>query len=231
MKLDGWNILDEEGAVLWREYPFAKGATATTLVFRGDGGLVVVSPPTGLEARDYDALAELGPVRALVANNSYHHLGQGPWRARFPDAESFCPPGALPRLAKKAAGIPFRSLAELKLPAHVHWEDPPGFKAGEAILRVKTGKGSVWFTGDLLTNIQGTPNNPFGWMMKWTDSAPGFRLFKPGVWLFIKDKKVVRAWATAQLAEAPPTIVVPAHGPPITTGDVAELARAQIERL
>jgi glyoxylase-like metal-dependent hydrolase (beta-lactamase superfamily II) len=231
MKVDGWNVIDEPGAVLWREYHFAKGATATAFVFRGADGLVVVSPPSGLSARDYDALAELGDVRALVANNSFHHLGQMPWRARFPNAESYCPPGAIARLKKKAAGVPFRSLAELSLPTHVRWEDPPGFKEGEALLSVATGKGHVWFTGDLLTNIQKTPNNPFGWMMKWTDAAPGFRLFKPAVWLFVKDKKVVREWTAGRFTEEPPAIVVPAHGPPVETGDVAALARAQIERL
>lgn len=33
-----------ERAVLWREYQFGKSAYATTLVFRGTDGLVVVSP-------------------------------------------------------------------------------------------------------------------------------------------------------------------------------------------
>lgn len=201
-------------------------------MFRGDGGLVVVSPPTWFEARDYDALAELGPVRALVANNSYHHLGQGPVaRALSGRGELLSAWGALPRLAKKAAGIPFRSLAELKLPAHVHWEDPPGFKAGEAILRVKTGKGSVWFTGDLLTTLRDA-EQPL-WL---DDEVDRLRAWIPplqarSLALHQGQEGRPRVGATAQLAEAPPTIVVPAHGPPITTGDVAELARAQIERL
>ncbi|WP_263451539.1 hypothetical protein [Hyalangium gracile] len=41
MDLRGWNVIDEERAVLWREYQFNKGAYATTLVFRGTDGLVV----------------------------------------------------------------------------------------------------------------------------------------------------------------------------------------------
>jgi len=231
MKLGGWNMLDEEGAVLWREYPFAKGATATTLVFRGKDGLVVVSPPVGLEARDYDALAELGDVRALIANNSFHHMGQAPFRARFPNAESYCPPGAIEKLKKKTANVPYRSLAELPLPAHVHWEDPPGFKTGEALLSVKTGKGYIWYSGDLLTNIPRLPGGPFGWMMKWTDAAPGFKLFRPAVWLAVKDKKAVREWALKHFAQDPPVIVVTSHGPPVDSADVAAQAVAQIERL
>lgn len=231
MKIDGWNVIDEEGAVLWREYVFSGEATATALVFRGSDGLVVVSPPSGLAARDYDALAELGPVRALVANNSFHHMGQAAWRARFKDAESYCPPGAVETLTKKTKGIPFRPLTELALPGNVHWEDAAGFKTGEALLSVKTGKGHVWFTGDLLTNIPRLPGGPFGWIMKWVDAAPGFRLFKPAVWIAVKDKKAVRSWVTKEFAERPPSIVVTSHGPAVDTGDVAALAREQIEKL
>ena len=50
MDLRGWNVIDSERAVLWREYNFSKTATATTMVFRGADGLVVVSPGCGLEA-------------------------------------------------------------------------------------------------------------------------------------------------------------------------------------
>jgi glyoxylase-like metal-dependent hydrolase (beta-lactamase superfamily II) len=231
MQLEGWNVIDEKAALLWREYVFSKGARATTLVFRGVDGLVVVSPGTGLEARAYDALRELGDVRALIANNTFHHMGQSAWRARFPDAVSYCPPGAVKTLDKKVRGVSFRPLDALALPAHVRWEDPPGFRTGEALLSVATGRGSVWYSGDLLTNIQRTPGPPFRWLFTWTDSAPGFRLFKPGVWFLVKDRKALRAWTLGRLAEDPPAVVVPAHGPPVDTSDVASLAKAQLERL
>src|SRR5687768_8082592 len=48
MQIEGWNVIDEGATVLWREYSFTKGATATTLVFRGVDGLVVVSPGSGI---------------------------------------------------------------------------------------------------------------------------------------------------------------------------------------
>ena len=35
LRREGSNVIDESACVLWREYPFAKGASATTLVFRG----------------------------------------------------------------------------------------------------------------------------------------------------------------------------------------------------
>jgi len=231
MQIEGWNIIDDEARVLWREYAFTKGAYATTLVFRGVDGLVVVSPGTGLSAREYDALREHGEVRALVANNTFHRLGQAPWRAHFPDAVSYAPSGALKVLEKKDPGIPFRPLSDLALPAHVRCDDPPGFKTGDVILSVRTRKGAVWYTSDLLTNIQRLPSPPVRWLFTWTGSAPGFRLFKPGVWFFVNDKKALRAWMLERVANDPPSVVVPAHGPAFDADDVAALAQAQIERL
>src|SRR5690606_40879779 len=138
-----WHILDEETSVLWREYAFTKGAYATSMVFRGVDGLVVVSPGMGLQARDYDALAEHGEVRALVANNAHHHGGQAEGRERLPDAVSYAPGGALAELKKKAPGVAFRPLLDLPLPPHVRCDDPPGFKTGETLVSIRTGKGTV----------------------------------------------------------------------------------------
>lgn len=231
MELEGWKLLDEEAGVLYREYRFAKGAAATTFVFRGSDGLVVVSPGCGLDARAYDALGEIGEVRSLVANNPFHHLGQAPWRARFPDAESYCPAGAVKTLEKKNRGVPFRPLGELSVPANVCCDDAPGYRKGETIVSVGTARGPIWYSGDLLTNIQRLPGPPLRWLFTTTDSGPGFRLFRLGVWLMVKDRKALRSWVLARLAEDPPAVVVPAHGPAFETGDVAAQARAQLERL
>jgi glyoxylase-like metal-dependent hydrolase (beta-lactamase superfamily II) len=229
--LRGWNVIDAESAVLWREYQFNKGAYATTLVFRGTDGLVVVSPGKGLEAADYDVLSEFGEVRALIANNAFHHLGQGPWRARFPKAESYVAPQALATLRKKAASIPFRSLDELSLPPTVKIHVLPGFKNGDVLVSVGTRQGSLWYTGDLLTNIQRTPGPPLSWLFSWTDSAPGFRLFKLGVWFFVNDKRALKERMNALLAEDPPALIVPGHGPAVMTDQLAAEARVQIAKL
>lgn len=230
--IEGWTALDAEAGILYREYEFTRGAYATTVVFRGVDGLVVLSPAAGLDARSYDALEEFGQVRALIATNSFHHLGQKAWRARFPEAESYCPPGAVAALEKKVSDVPFRRMSELILPTHVRWEDAPGFKTGETFLSIGSQtRGSIFFAGDLLANIQRTPGPPMSWLLSLTGSAPGFRLFRMATWIFVKDKKVVREWMLARLDQLPPTIVVPAHGPPVDASDVAEQARAQIRRL
>ena len=231
MQVEGFKVIDEDALVLYREYAFTKGASATTLVFRGKDGLVVVSPSSGVTARELDALAEHGEVSALIANNGYHHLGQAAWRERFPNAVSYAPAATLPRLRKKSSGIPYRALSELALPAHVRCEETAGFKGGDAFLSIRTKRGNVWYTGDLVTNIQSLPPPPVRWLFSWTDSAPGLRLFRPAVWLLIRDKKEVRAWMLERLASDPPSIVVPAHGPPCEAADVVALTRLQLERL
>jgi glyoxylase-like metal-dependent hydrolase (beta-lactamase superfamily II) len=231
VQIEGWNVIDPEAAILWREYSFSKRARATMLVFRGTDGLVVVSPGTNLESRDYDALGQFGPVRALIATNTFHHLGQRAWRERFPDAESYCPPGAVATLQKKASGVTFRSLSELALPPHVHWEDPPGFKTGETILVIESKRGPVWYTGDLLINMQKLPGPPLGWIFALTKSAPGFRLFRMAVPLFVKNKPAVREWMLALLEKYPPAVVVPAHGVAFEASDAPEQAKTQVRRL
>jgi len=228
---EGWNLVDDDAKVLWREYEFTKGAYATTLAFRGADGLVVVSPATNMPDRAFDALAEHGEVRGLVANNAFHHLGQASWRARFPNAESYAPSEGLGALEKKKTGIPYRRLADLGLPSHVEYACLPGFKTGEAFFSIKTRKGTVWFTGDLLTNVHRTPGPPIKWLFTWTGSAPGFRLFKPGVWFFVKDKKALKAWMLDRVAKDPPSIAVPAHGAAFEAPDLAALAKVQIERM
>lgn len=231
MTLEGWNVLDEDRAVMWREYAFTKGARATTMVFRGADGLVVLSPAAGMDDRAFDMLGDLGPVRALVATNTHHHMGQASWRKRFPDAATYAPPGAVSVLTKKLPGIAIRPLTELSLPDHVRYSDAPGFKGGETLLSVDTKRGPVRFTGDLLTNIERLPPPPIRWLFTMTDSAPGFRLFRPATWIMVKDKRVLREWMLAELAAVPPSIVVPAHGQPVDAVDVAAQARRQIERL
>jgi hypothetical protein len=231
MDLRGWNLIDADRGVLWREYGFSNNARATTFTFRGADGLVVVSPARGLGPSEYDVLREFGPVTALVANNVLHHLGQGEWRAHFKDALSYAPAGTVKKLENKTQGIRFRPLSELALPEHVRCDDPAGFRSGETIVRVSTAKGPVWFTGDLLTNIGKVPKAPLKWLFTLTDSAPGLKLFRIGIPILVKDKRAVRAWALEQLRNDPPAVIVPAHGKAIETAGLAEQAKRQIERL
>lgn len=229
MKLDGWQVIDEKAGVAWREYSFGRGL-ATTFVFRARDGLAVVSPGVGLASRDYDALGELGEVTALIANNSFHNLGQKPWRERFPAARSFCPEGAMASLRKKVPGTTLEPLSALALPEAVQCTEMPGHR-GETFVSVKTRQGCAWYVGDVITNFQKVPPPPLRWLFTWTDSGPGYRLFRPNAWIFVKDRPRLREWGLGRVAECPPTTVVSAHGPAFEAPDLAELTARQLERL
>lgn len=231
MTMTEWNKLAVGREIWWREYEFTRGATATTLAIRVDDGVVVVSPSVKTPEAAFTEITALGPVRALIATNALHHFGQREWRERFPEAETFGPPRALAVLGKKLPGIPVRPLNELALPAWIHWEDAPGFKTGETFLRISSGTEHVWFVGDLIANIQSLPPIPLRWLFQITNSAPGLRLFRLATWVFVSDKKAVRAWLEAQFDAFPPAALIPAHGPPISDPDLPARVRVQLARM
>jgi hypothetical protein len=226
----GWNVADRDGAILWREYSFG-GGVATTFVFRGAGdGLVVVSPPFGADAAALDDLSAFGKVVALVANNALHWRGQASWHKHFPDAKSFAPAQAIERLTKKVPEVarfePLEAMAPL-LGDHATVIDAPGLKMGNAVATVRSKSGTYWYPSDLFANFPALPSNLiFRLLMSMTDSAPGYRLFRPAVWLQVKDKKVVRDWIDDVMTKSAPTTVVPAHGPPTSDGDVVAKTRS-----
>lgn len=233
----GWKILDRDAGVLLREYSFMPGAVATTLVFRGRGdGLVVVSPSSRTDPLALDELSEHGKVVALVANNAMHHLGQPEWRARFPEARSFAPANAIARISKKHPTLP--AFEPLEAAATLLGEaativDAPGFKAGNAFVTVRGARGTYWYPSDLIANIDALPSNlVFRLAMSLTDSAPGYKLFRPAVWLQVGDKPRVRAFVEQALgALATPLTVVPAHGAPVSGDDLVARTRALAETI
>jgi hypothetical protein len=231
----GWNVLDRDAAVLWREYWFG-GGLATTLVFRGAGdGLIVISPGKDTGAEALDELRDFGQVVALVANNGFHWLGQPEWRKHFPAARSFAPAGAAARLAKKLPHLgafePIESLAPL-LGDHAAVVDAPAHRQGNAYATVRSKKGVYFYPSDLLADIPKLPKNPlFRLLMTTTDSAPGYKLFRPAVWLQVGDKEALRAWIDQELTRSRPTVVVPAHGAPVSGSDLLERTRALLAKM
>jgi hypothetical protein len=225
----GWNVLDRDSALLSREYSFGPGV-ATTFVFRGAGdGLIVISPCNGVDAAALDELADFGKVVALVANNGYHWLGQELWRKHFPAARSFAPSQGISRIAKKLPELgafePLEALAPL-LGDRASVVDAPGLKVGNAFATVRAKSGTYWYPSDLLANIPALPSGfVFRTLMSMTNSAPGYRLFRPAVWLQVKDKPKLRSWIDEELTKSAPVTVVPAHGGPMSSPDLVAMTR------
>lgn len=78
-----------------------------TVIQLADGGLFVHSP-SRLTPELQAALGELGPVRAVVAPNRFHHLSIAAWREAYPDACVAISPG-LPAKRKDLADLPLLS--------------------------------------------------------------------------------------------------------------------------
>ena len=76
-----------------------------------DGEVAVISPPPD-EAARRDAAA-LGPVRMLVAPNSFHYVGIPSWAAAFPEARVLLAPGLRARRPELTAGDEMREGAAL----------------------------------------------------------------------------------------------------------------------
>lgn len=79
-----------------------KYPTRCAIIRLSDGNLMVWSPVT-LTPDLKDAVDALGPVKAIVAPNSFHHLFFQDWALAYPTAKCF----AAPRLEKKRDDITF----------------------------------------------------------------------------------------------------------------------------
>ena len=91
-----------------------------TLVRLPDGGLLAHSP-IRLDPGVGEAVAALGPVRHLVAPNRFHHLGLADWKARFPEALLWGPPG----LAAKRKDLAFAGILDGGAPSPSPSPSPP----------------------------------------------------------------------------------------------------------
>jgi hypothetical protein len=232
----GWHVLDREGGVLWREYRFAgNGSQSTTFVFRGKGdALIVVSPGRHEEPSVLDELSEFGKVTALVASNSFHWLGQALWRKHFPEAKSYAPADGVARLAKKMPGVQFETLEALApvLGDNATVTSPAGLKVGNAFATVRAKNGTFLYPSDLLANIpEMPPQFVIKMLMSMTDSAPGYRLFRPAVWLQVKDKSALRSWFDQEFSRWPTTTMVPAHGPPMAGPELIAQTKALLAKM
>ena len=194
MALHAWHPLSADGNIRGLKYSFGPGTANTMAVRLDDGCWMVVSPSSSSPAAALDELANEGGVSALVAPNAFHHLGQAAWRARFPDAVSYAPASALPRLASKCAAVPFRPAEELvaRLPGAVGIVEPAGMKAPDLFVRATSGADTV------------------------------YRYNKLPALVYVKDAAAFKASVAAAVEAAPGTVVYPAHGDAVTENVMAQ---------
>ena len=211
------------------EYSSGPGS-ATALAVDVGGGVLVASPPCRVAADAFDALLSRGPVRALVATNAYHTLGLAPWKARFPDAAVFAPPQSMQRVTRISGIAGIRPLAESAAITgeRVSLIELPYFRTGEALIKVRTAEGLLWYVTDIVLNLPRLPSNPlFAALFKLSDSAPGLRINRVAPLFMVRNRPALWQWLAAEARRDRPRWLVPAHG---DTVDLAP-APARLEEL
>ncbi|TMH36193.1 MAG: hypothetical protein E6H66_05775 [Betaproteobacteria bacterium] len=210
----GWKVFDSQIPILTCEYSFGPGS-ATALAVGGSGGLVVVSPPCRVSEAVFDDLSSHGAVRALVASNAFHYLGMANWKAHFPDAALFAPAQSIARVEKHSRLSGIRPLAEataITCPG-VDLIDMPHYKTGEALVRIRTDRGIVWYVTDVIMNLPSLPSNPIiRTMFRMSRSAPGLKFNNIAPLFMMADKTAVRRWLADEFRKAPPRWLIAAHG-------------------
>jgi hypothetical protein len=214
-----WVPLSTEPWTAICEYSFGPGSAAA-LAVRVDGGVLVASPPCNIDEEVFAALAAHGPVRALVATNAFHTLGLAAWKGRFPEAEVFAPQQSLHRVAKVSGLAGIRPLGEAAAITgeRVTLVDLPYFRTGEALIKVSTAEGLIWYVTDIILNLPRLPAHPlFKLLFRLSDSAPGLRLNRIAPLFMVRDRPALRHWLANEAGREKPRWLVPAHG------DIVEL--------
>jgi hypothetical protein len=196
--------------------------TRMTVVRLADGGLFVHSPVRLDEAtrRDLDGL---GPVRAVVAPNRYHHLHVSTYFAAYPDARVFAAPG----LPEKRCDLPFHEVLS---------DEAPPLWAGQLhqfVFRALPVLNEVIFwhastrtliTTDLVSNIrhaEGLPARIFFWLDGTLGRFNTSRMWRP----LVRDRAAARV-AINRLLMWDFDRVVLAHGDILETGGREAMRRS-----
>lgn len=202
---------------IWvRVYVFNDNPMLTSAVSLGDGGLLVLNPGTDLRDGDFAELDALGTVKALVAPGAYHNMGLPAWSARYPSAGLYGPAAAAKHVAKvheKLAPLQdLRALAVI-LPRDVEVFEVEGCGQPDALLVVRRGDGTTWFTNEIITNWASWPKSViFRLLFKLTGARLGLDVSTMSL-VFLRGKKpLVRAFFEGKLESHPPTRLVPCHG-------------------
>ncbi|MBM4342118.1 MAG: hypothetical protein FJ100_01930 [Deltaproteobacteria bacterium] len=228
MELHQWTPLCADGSVLGLKYSFGFGTANTMAARLDDGSWMVVSPACRAPDSVLEHLAGQGGVSALVAPNAYHHLGQAAWRKRFPAAVSYAPEGAWARLAKQSPGIAYQGIGALAAKAgdRIALVEPAGQKAPDLVVRVRTADDAhLWFVGDLISNTVASDVAFLPLLvMRLFGGGPGYRFNPLPALVYLKDKVAWKADVRARLAAQPPSVVLPAHGKPVSHDAAAQSA-------
>lgn len=224
--LNSWKVFDSELPMLTYEYSFGPG-TANALAVGGEGGLIVASPPYRAADSAFNELASHGPVRALIATNAFHHMGIPEWKERFPDAEIYAPAQSIARVEGKTKlhGILPVGRANGIAGPHLEFVDMPFYRTGEALIKIRTGRGLAWHVTDIILNITELPKP---WLIRFlfkiSGSGPGLCYNNIGPRFMVRDLPALKKWLAEEYAKDRPRWLSVSHG------EIADLDATPLQR-
>jgi len=194
-------------------YVARSGKLSCTALRLRDGSLCLYSPVAGLESIVQQQLGELGEVSVLLAPNHYHNKGLAAHAGAFPSAALCCSAAAKPRLAK-LTGLQFNTLARLRdnLQEGTKLHEPPGLKTGEIWMQIKSATDRALAVTDAFSS----PVHPCGTLGDKAGMLGSFPRYGVG------DVDMYKTWATDFITTAAPTVLLPCHGSPVRSAQLAE---------
>jgi hypothetical protein len=226
-----WTLFDADARVYRKDYsiPIFPVPASSTAFELADGSFGVFSPGKAL-AGGFNH----GGVSALIAGNSFHHMGLDAWSEKHPDALRYAAARAMPRLARQGR----RNLTDVmelaaRLKPGARVLSVPHLNTGDVIVSVPCAAGVAWIVCDLIFNMTAPVTHPLARLwVRLMDEYPGLKI--PRVLLPVaprKERKRLIEWLTGELERDRPTLLLPAHGTPAAKPDLwrdlIDLARAR----
>lgn len=176
-------------------------------------GICVYSPVANLNKKQLTSLEALGTVTVLLAPNHYHNKGIVEYTELFPKAQPICSTAAKPRLFK-ITDLKFDNLQTLKLnlPSNIVVLEPEGLKTGEVWIQITKDNDVIWIVTDTFSSKL-VPSNKFVEKPTMLGTFPKYG---------VKDKTLYRAWVEQQISQTRPTILIPCHGSPVASPNLAD---------
>ena len=199
-----------------RTYDFRGNPLHSVAMDMGSGGLLVVSPGTGVPDADFDELDKFGTVKALVSPGAFHHLGFPEWVKRYPDAGLYGPGSAIGHVAKQQPTLKaLQGLDALRPLLSDEFEvgEVAGCKHPDLFLSLRRGGAVSWVTNEILTNAKDYPGNfLFKLVFQLTGNHPGLLANTLTAMLIGAKKPEVRGYYESKVDALPPTRLLPIHG-------------------
>ncbi|MCK6573583.1 hypothetical protein L6V77_21085 [Myxococcota bacterium] len=195
-----------------------------------DGGSVVYNPTRLLPPAAHEAILAVGRPQILLAPNHYHHKGLSEFSERYPGVIAVCSEAARPRLTRQTP-VPLLGLDRLadRLPTGARLLEPPGTRLGETWLVVDGQDGPVWIVCDAFFNVPRHPRGTIGLFARLFGLSAGLRIGTTWKFVGLRDRARYAEWVLARLHEAPPAVLVPAHGSPAAGPELGARLIALVE--